>query len=234
MYLYYLSDTWGFIVIYMIKAKTLGKNLIVSLAFVAISFAVSSTVYACNEDSNDCGYGEKEIVNKRFSIEKKVRIEGNDSWKDKVTGVEEDDIVEFKIKIKNLSDDKAADEIDFDNMKMEDILPDEMFRVGGSGLTEYWDDFEPGETKTFKLEAKVDADEYDNDKDFEKCVVNKAKTYWDGEFEGSDTATVCYSDIDEPTELPETGVMSTMLVAGALMVASGILIKAVAKRYSRS
>ncbi|KKS10203.1 MAG: hypothetical protein UU64_C0007G0016 [candidate division WWE3 bacterium GW2011_GWF2_41_45] len=70
-------------------------------------------------------------------------------------------------------------------MKMSDSLPDEMDRVGGSGLTEYWDDFEPGETKTFIIEAEIDSDEFDRDEAFDKCIVNKAKVYWGDEFEGS-------------------------------------------------
>jgi hypothetical protein len=164
-------------------------------------------------------YGE--VYNKRFIITKRVRIEGDNDWKDKVTDVEEDDIVEFRIEIKNKSDDDAGD---FDDMKIEDFLPDEMYRVGGSGLTEYWDDFEPGETKKFTIEARVDSDEYDKDVDFEKCVVNKAEVRWDGEFEGSDTATVCYGNI-EPKELPETGALSTMGLTGMVLLMAGFVSK---------
>ena len=164
-------------------------------------------------------YGE--VYNKRFKITKEVRIEGDNEWKDKVTDVDEDDVVEFRIEIKNKSDE---DSDDFDDMKMEDFLPDEMYRVGGSGLTEYWDDFEPGETKKFTIEAKVDSDEYDRDVEFEKCVVNKAEVRWDGEFEGSDTATVCYGNI-EPTELPETGALSTFGLTGFGLLLLGFLSK---------
>lgn len=164
-------------------------------------------------------YGE--IYNKRFEIKKKVRIEGDNEWKDKVTDVEEDDVVEFRIEIKNKSDEDADD---FDDMKMEDFLPDEMHRVGGSGLTEYWDDFDSDETKKFTIKAKVDSDEYDRDIDFEKCVVNKAEVRWDGEFEGSDTATVCYGNI-EPSELPETGALSTMGLTGLGLFIAGLISK---------
>jgi hypothetical protein len=43
--------------------------------------------------------------------------------------------------------------------------------TGGAGLTEYWDNFDPGESKSFTLEAKIDEDEYDRDEDFEKCIL---------------------------------------------------------------
>jgi len=99
-----------------------------------------------------------------------------------------------------------------------------MERVGGSGLTEYWDDFEPGETKTFYIEAKVKEEEYDRDVDFEKCVVNKAEVEWDGEFEGSDTATVCYGD-EDVTELPETGSNEIVALIGFGLIAAGILVR---------
>ena len=170
-------------------------------------------------------YGET-YINKRFEIDKDVRIEGDNSWKDKVTDVEINEIVEFKITIKNRSDEEADD---FDNMKMEDFLPDELERVGGSGLTEYWDNFEPGEKKSFTIEAKVKDSEYDREDNFEKCVVNKAEVEWDGEFEGSDTAIVCYGNT-ELTELPETGSSTDSIAAlGLGLVVVGALVKKLKK-----
>jgi len=159
--------------------------------------------------------------NTRFRITKEVRIEGDNSWKDKITEVGEDDIVEFRITIKNKSDDEADRA---DDMKMEDFLPDEMYRVGGSGLTEYWDDFEPGEEKKFTIKARVESGEYDRDVEFEKCVVNKAELRWDGDFEGSDTATVCYGNI-EPSELPKTGGFSNLALAGLGFLTVGLVTK---------
>ncbi len=201
--------------------KNKGYNLIASLAVVAVLFLLSSDKALADCETN-YGGGETCIINKRFSIEKKVRIEGDDDWETKVTDVDEDDVIEFRIKIKNLSDDDI--DIDFDDMKMTDYLPDELYRVGGSGLTEYWDDFEPGETKTFVIEAMIEEDEFDRDGDFDKCVVNKAKVEWDGEFEGSDTATVCYGE-GEPKELPKTGAISYTALAGIGLVLVGSLIR---------
>lgn len=196
------------------------KGIVVSAAMFAVAMVVKpNTVYAGCESTY--GGGETCIYNKSFEIEKKVRIEGDNEWKDKVVDVEEGETVEFRIKVKNVG------EVEVDDMKYEDFLPDEMYRTGGSGLTEYWDNFEPGETVEFKLEAKVDESEYDYE-NFEKCVVNKAELYYKDAFEGSDTATVCYSNGEkEITELPETGPTSTvgLALSGIGLIAAGTLVK---------
>lgn len=211
------------------------KNLILAtLLSVALALSLTGTAYA---DDNECepnyGGGETCIINKSFSIEKEVRIYGSDDeFKDKITGVEADEIVEFRIVIKNTTIVPSGideDDIpDFDNMKMKDILPDELERVGGAGLTEYWDDFAPGEEIEFKIRAQIDSDEFDRDEDFEKCVVNEARVYYDDDLEGSDTATVCYGNVDEVTELPETGYTSTLSILGLGLMSLGVLIRRLA------
>lgn len=201
--------------------KSVNYKLISALVVAGVAGVLSGgTAYAgC---TSNYGGGETCIYNKNFDIEKKVRKEGDDSWKDKVTGVDEDEVVEFKIKVKN------EGEVDVDDMKMSDKLPKEMERVGGDGLSEYWDDFEAGETKTFVIKAKVKDSEYDKD-NFEKCVVNKAEVLYDGEDEASDTATVCYSD-SEPTELPKTGGSSLLYgVLGLGLTAVGAFAKKLKK-----
>lgn len=211
--------------------KTLtAKNLILALVAVA-TFAVVGTgvAYASNCEST-YGGGETCIYNKRFQIDKDVRIEGEDEWEeDKVTDVSKDDIVQFRIKIKNLSDEGTGD---FDNMEMKDVLPDELEKIGGSGLTEEWEDFQNGDTKTFIIRVKIDSDEFDRDDNFEKCVVNKAEVRWDGDFESSDTATVCYGN-GKPTELPKTGAVSDLALVGAGLLTVGLLIK-VTKRFAKT
>ncbi|HOD01530.1 MAG TPA: LPXTG cell wall anchor domain-containing protein [bacterium] len=172
------------------------------------------------------GYGGEEEYNTKFRIVKEVRIAGDSEWKDKVTDVGKDDVVEFRIKIKNKSDGDAGDA---DDMEMKDHLPDEMEKIGGSGLTEDWDDFDPDDTKEFIILAKVKSDEYDRDVRFEKCVVNKADLRWDGDFQGSDTATVCYGNM-EPSELPKTGSISVFALAGAGSLLAGVLSKRFLKR----
>lgn len=183
------------------------------------------------------GGGETCIYNKRFSIEKKVIqldddddwddwediAKDSDDWEDKVTGVAEDEFVVFKIVVENLSDEELDE---FDDMKMIDDLPDELEKIGGSGLTEYWDDFEPGEKKTFYIAAEVNEDEYDRDEDFSDCAVNTASVEWDGEFEGEDTAKVCYDEeIDEVEELPSTGSNEVVVALGFSLIVAGLVIK---------
>ena len=192
--------------------KSTAKKLIALVIFASFMLINGASVYA--------NYGGGE-VNKRFRVTKKVRIEGDNSWKDKVTGVKEGEVIEFKITVENLSDEEADE---FDNMKIEDFLPDELYRVGGSCLTEYWDNFGSGDEKKFTIEVKVESDEYDRNVKFEKCVVNKVELEWDGEFEGSDTATVCYGN-EEPPELPKTGYTSTLAITGLVTLVAGLVVK---------
>lgn len=171
-------------------------------------------------------YGGEEEYNLRFKIVKEVRIQGDTEWKDKVTNVGKNDVVEFRIKIKNKSDDPADAT---DDMKMEDFLPEEMTKVGGSGLDEEWDNFDPNDEKVFIIQAKVDSDEYDRNVEFEKCVVNKAELRWDGEFQGADTATVCYGNV-KPSELPKTGALSTLGLSGLGLLITGLVSKKFLKK----
>lgn len=199
--------------------KNITYSLIIFASLYLVTVVLPRSVYAgCT--TNYGGYGETCIYNKSFEIDKDVRVEDeDDDWEDKVTDVAEDDVVEFRIKVENVG------EVTVDNMKMEDFLPDEMERVGGSGLTEYWDDFEPGDKKEFTIKAKVKEDEYDRE-NFEKCIVNKAEIEYDGDFEGSDTATVCYGNA-EITELPDTGPTTgvALSIGGLVMMFAGILVK---------
>ena len=202
------------------KMNKIKINLIAILVTLGVVMTLSTgTVYAGQ-------YGEEEEYNIRFKITKEVRIQGDTEWKDKITDVDEDDIVEFRIKVKNKSDDPADSA---DDMKIEDFLPSEMYKVGGNGLTEEWDDFDPEDEKVFIIQAKVDSDEYDRDVEFEKCVVNKAELRWDGEFQGSDTATVCYGNV-EPSELPKTGAVSTLALAGIGSLLTGLVAKKTVKK----
>jgi len=196
--------------------KKVLKNLIVSIAAVTFLSATKGEVYASGQ------YG-RTVINKSFRIEKSVRVKDRDeSFVDKLMldSEDKDRVLEFKIKIKNTG------ELKTDDMKMEDFLPDELKRVGGDGLTEYWEDFEPGEIKIFYIDAKVDSEEFDRE-NFEKCVVNKSEVRYKGKFEGADTATVCYGveKKEEITELPETGFVETLLPVGLGLIAVGYVLK---------
>ncbi len=201
--------------------KNITKKLILAtLALVALTTVSSKKVYADCE--SNYGGGETCTYEKNFDIEKKVRIAGDSDWEDKVTGVKKGERVEFRIRVKNTGEVSTSD------MEMKDSLPDELNKTGGSGLTENWDDFGEGTTKEFIIQVKVDDSEFDRTGDFEKCVVNEAKVYQDGDSQGSDTATVCYGS-GQITELPKTAVGSTTALAvfGIALIGLGLFLKKV-------
>lgn len=186
------------------------------LGFLVVVLAPKSVFAKCEQEY---GGGETCIYNKSFNIDKQVRLEGDDDWEDKVTGVEEGDEIEFRIRVKNTG------EITVDDMKMKDSLPDGLKKISGD-LTEEWDDFEPGETKTFRITVEVEDEEFDRDSPFSDCYVNEARVYFDGEEEGKAEAAVCITG-DEITELPETGADATLLmtIAGLSSLGLGIVLK---------
>lgn len=198
----------------MTKINKINVALLSALVLGVLVAVLYPTKASASCESN-YGGGETCIYNKNFKIEKKVRLEGDNSWKDKVTDVDEGDVIEFKITIEN------SGEVETDEMKFEDFLPDELEKISGD-LTEAWDNFKPGDKKTFRIKVKVSADEFDRKDEFEKCVVNKAEVRYDGIKEGSDTATVCYGDI-ELKELPKTGATSTIVLTmlGSTLVGAG-------------
>lgn len=222
----------------MNKTKVL-KNVIVTSAVVALGMVFTQkNAYASCE--TQYGGNETCIVNKSFKITKQVRIEGDNSWKSKVIldNDEKDETVEFKIKVEFRKIDENGDTVDdvsIDGMKMSDELPDELKRIGGSGLTEYWDDFKPGESKTFVIKAQVKDSEFDDDKNFEKCVVNKVKVYRNKDFEGSDTATVCFGNDTEIKELPKTGFDTATIMAtlGSATTGLGLFVKKLTSKVSK-
>ncbi len=189
------------------------KSIMTVVAIVASLSIASGKVYA------DGQYGKDIIKNKSFRIEKEVRIKDEGSYEDKLilTKSDWDEVIEFRIRIKNVG------EVTTDKMKMEDFLPSELKLVKEDGLTEHWDGFEPGETKTYKIEARIKDSELDRE-NFDKCVVNKAEVRYDGKFEGADTATVCYGD-RTVTELPETGFEEVLIPLGLGLIVASYVIK---------
>jgi LPXTG-motif cell wall-anchored protein len=200
------------------------------------SVFATTTVYADECESN-YGGGQTCIINKSFRIEKKVAKAGSDQdcddissgdYKDKVTGIHDSkkDIC-FKIKVTNTG------ELETDEMKMKDFLPDVLNNDNRDGdLTEEWDNFEPGKTKTFYIRVNVDKGEFDRDDQFEKCAVNKAEIRYKGKFEGSSTATVCYGSESEIKELPKTGSTNLPVLAG--LGFGSILLGLVVKKGSKA
>ena len=207
--------------------KALLNSKILLLTVVALSFILSKPVYASDDD--DCGgqYGDPCVINEVFDIEKEVKFEDedDDDYRSKITNVKKGQEIIFRIKVKNKTDADGVEDVEADNVKMKDIFPDDYLVKLSGDLTEEWDNFKPGETKTFYIKAKVKDSEYDKDS-FENCTVNKAELTVDGDFEGSDTAIVCYRT-SEVTELPETGPTGNlvMTILGLTSVTSGLGLK---------
>lgn len=164
------------------------------------------------------GGGDNEIT---LQIVKEVKLDGDPSYKDKVfVDLTKDDQrnknIVFKVTIKNKGD-------KVENLKMEDFLPSALEKVSGN-LTEEWSSLDKDEVKTFEISAKIKSSEIIADKDYEKCVVNKAELRRDGNFSGSDVATLCYGN--KPiTSLPSTGIVPVVGMLGLGLVTLGQLIK---------
>jgi len=204
---------------FSMNIKQWRKNTLTIL--IAISMVYSTVpVFA-----DTYGGGETE---KSIKIVKEVRLEGDSTYKDKVfidltDNNEKTKEIYFRITITNTGD-------ALDNLKMEDFLPSELDKIAGN-LTEEWANLDSGEVKTFIIKASLKASEVKEDKDYEKCVVNKAELRQDGDFMGSDTATVCYGNT--PKELPETGFLPMSGFAGLGMLSLGKLLKLKTKQTKK-
>lgn len=203
--------------------KVFRLNIIISVTLLLLGFltmALMPTKVFAETCEPEGAYGQTCVYDDDFRLEKKVRLEGDNTWKDKVIDVDEGQVIEFRIEVENVG------EVAGENMKMTDILPDELERIGGSGLTEEWTDFEVGDVETFIIQVRIVNTEFDREDNFEKCVVNKAEVEEDGNLVGSDTATVCYGG-EDVTELPETGALATetMSILGFLSTGFGLILK---------
>ncbi|MBI2414362.1 hypothetical protein HYV31_00750 [candidate division WWE3 bacterium] len=182
-----------------------------SFIFTSAKVSKGDVLATCTSDG---AYGQTCTNEENFTVEKKVRIKGNTSWQDKVINVKEVETVEFRITVKNVGDESES------KMKTIDLLPDELSRTGGAGLTEVWDDFNDGDSKEFIIESKLKSSEFQNTKQFEKCVVNKVDLYQNEDHKGSDTATVCYNNA-KVEELPKTGPIVPIGILGIIGVGLG-------------
>lgn len=234
------------------ELKNVKNNLIFSIipaviAMVVVSNMAVKTTYADCQDIY--GGNQNCTVTGHFKIQKWVKLDGQDHWKDDVDidlndSSENDKAILFKVQVTaDVTNDAGVDTstISFDNLKLKDSLPDELKFLSDrseDALTEKWDNFKPGETKTFFYTTKLTDAEKNKDGEFEKCVVNKASLYMDSDFQGSSDATVCYKKTGEvlgaSTELPKTGALPTEGIVGAGLIALGLLLKAKNAKYVKS
>lgn len=188
------------------------KTSLIALTLIPLMGVLTPVVKA-----DTYGGGEKEIT---LKIVKEVKLDGDENYKDKVfidltNSNEKSKAIFFRITITNKGD-------KVEKLKMEDFLPVALNKVDGN-LTEEWASIDKNETKTFIIKVSLKDSEIKADKDYEKCVVNKAELRRDGNFAGSDVATVCYGN--KPVEMPKTGVMPLAGFAGLGMLSLGGLLK---------
>lgn len=171
------------------------------------------------------GGGEECVYNKRFSLEKKVKRDGesDSKYKDKIGDLEPGDKVVFRIIAKNTGDFKV------DKVEIEDTLPKEFKKISGETEWEI-EDFKPGEEVEFSFKAKV-VDEEELGLNKEICVVNTVELFYKDDLENSDTATVCINTpvittIKVEKELPKDGAnFSLNLVVVTSLIFTGLLLR---------
>jgi hypothetical protein len=222
--------------------KSNRTNLILSALLAVVSTlvianATAQTAFADCEQNY--GGGKNCTYTRKFKIQKWVKLDGDNTWKDEVVidlnGNENDKKILFKVEV--TADISNADGIDkskveFDDMKMKDKWPSELKFLENESqndLTEEWDNFKPGETKTFYFAAKIQGSEKNRSGDFQKCVVNKATLYYKDDSQGSDDAVVCYKKVTDvlgtSTQLPETGIVPVGAIVGMALMSLGTVLK---------
>lgn len=182
-----------------------------------LNLIVVSSVLALNANASCSGsyYGSSSCSDSGFDLTKKVSFKDEEA-KQKLTGVKKGDVFKYTFKIENKTDETKT-------LKLIDNLPNELERVAGIGFTE---EVTLGKKSSVKLvmEVKVKDSEFENKKDFEKCVVNTAQLYKDGAKKESSSATVCYGEGIAKT-LPETGPNDIFAVVGLILATAGVVIR---------
>ncbi|NTV30909.1 DUF11 domain-containing protein [candidate division WWE3 bacterium] len=198
------------------------RLLLITIIFTAAATGTQFTPNAYAEAQKCYGqYGQEitcPLVNKSFSVQKRVRISGATDWSETVN-VKSGTTVEFQITVKNTGEAKVS------NVNVIDVLPDNLKEA--TGATQWViNDFESGqeETRTFSVKAN-DTNITDNQ---EKCVANVVNVQYNGNQEASDTAVVCISRNSHvlPNQLPETADSSTnslRMVFGVILAAFALL-----------
>ena len=181
-----------------------------------VNLIVLTSVLALNANASCSGsYGSSSCSDSGFDLVKRVSFK-DEEGKQKITGIKQGDVFKYTFKIENKTDETKT-------LKLIDNLPNELERIGGIGFTE---EVTLGKKSSVKLimEVKVKDSEFDNKKDFEKCVVNTAQLYKDGAKKESSSATVCYGEGVAKT-LPETGANDIFAIAGLILASAGVVIR---------
>lgn len=193
-----------------------------ALVAVGLSFLIFRNA-AATEDWTGSVYGEK-TVRYYFNVNKMVSKREGDGWTgptDKVTGLKDGDLVQFRIEVTNNGDETVND------VWVNDFLPDELKQYSGD-VEWKLDNFKPGETRVFTFEAKVEAKSDVSS----ACVVNKAVVRYENKDAASDSVEVCYGKEGEvlgaaAEALPATGLelnnafLALTTAAGMILIGFG-------------
>jgi hypothetical protein len=226
------------------KANLIVSGLLAVVATLVVANTSAKTAFADCEQNY--GGGENCTYTRRLRIHKWVKLDGDNTWKDEVVidlndGNENDKKILFKVEVTaDISDASGVDKskIEFDDMKMKDKWPSELKFLedqSESDLTEEWDNFKPGETKTFYYAAKIQGSEKNRVGDFQKCVVNKASLYYKNDNQGSADAVVCYKKVTDvlgtsTSRSPETGALPVSGIVGFSLMSLGTVLR----KYKKS
>jgi len=199
----------------------LNKKLIITAFVFSMILSTNTKVFA------QYGGGAGGYDSESLEITKEVKLEGDENFRDKVyvdfkNASEKDKNIIFRITVKNNGD-------SIDKLKYEDFLPNSLDKVSGD-LTEEVGSLNNNESRSYEIVASIDEDDKNRDYVFEKCVVNKVELRQDDDYKDNDVATVCYGNVDEPTQLPETGFIPLTGLSGlGLVTLSSYLKKKIKK-----
>lgn len=197
----------------MLTSITEMKNKIFKLVF---SFIIISLMGFYFGDVKTKAYEAPyygEVPAGQIKIVKKVKDPANDTWADNLSVYDyrfaPGEEVVYLLTIENKG------EVDFDEIKINDYLPD-FLELSEGELEKVFNDFEKGEVAEYEIKAKVvNTDQLPVDQGL-FCLINKAEVIADDQGD-EDTAQICVeSKVLGASIQPEAGV-NLLVLAGSLV-----------------
>lgn len=186
---------------------------IIFLNLLLASFVFTSEVaYA---DCTGAYYGSSTCSDSGFNLTKRISKNDSSESKEKLTGIKKGETFKYTFKLDNKTNETKT-------LKLVDNLPFEIERVSGIGFTEEVVINKNDHVKLV-MEVKIKDSEFDNKKDFEKCVVNTAYLFKDSVKKETSSATVCFGE-GTSKNLPSTGPSEVLGILGTSLLALGYLI----------
>lgn len=185
------------------------------LTFLTLTVFGFVSLLTAQADCSGSYYGSSSCSDSGYDLTKRVS-KGDNEPKEKITGVRKGDVFKYTFKIENKTDETKT-------LKLVDNLPNELERVGGIGFTEEVT-LEKNSSTKITMDVKVKDSEFENKKDFEKCVVNTAHLYKEDARKETSSATVCYGE-GTAKSLPQTGPSEVLGILGIISTGAGLLIR---------